>query len=59
MTESSAARTRPNILWIIADPLRADHVGFGGNAIVPSAHGVIFNDRPLPIGAALQAAAVV
>ena len=24
----------PNILWIIADQLRADHVGFGGNTIV-------------------------
>ena len=84
MTEPSAARARPNILWIIADQLRADHVGFGGNAIVrtphldalaaratvfdrawvanpicmpnrcsmltgrmPSAHGVIFNDRSL------------
>jgi len=76
--------TRPNILWIIADQLRADHVGFGGNPIVrtphldalarrgtvfdrayvanpicmpnrcsmltgrmPTAHGVIFNDRSL------------
>ncbi|MGE0622055.1 MAG: sulfatase [Pseudomonadales bacterium] len=76
--------TRPNILWIIADQLRADHVGFGGNGIVrtpnldalaaramvfdnawvanpicmpnrcsmltgrmPTAHGVIFNDRSL------------
>ena len=75
---------RPNILWIIADQLRADHVGFGGNKVVrtpnldalagrgmvfdrayvanpicmpnrcsmltgrmPSAHGVIFNDRSL------------
>jgi arylsulfatase A-like enzyme len=75
---------RPNILWIIADQLRADHVGFGGNRVVrtpnldalaargtvfdrayvanpicmpnrcsmltgrmPSAHGVIFNDRSL------------
>ncbi len=74
----------PNILWIIADQLRADHVGFGGNTILrtpnldrlaasatvfdrayvanpicmpnrcsmltgrmPSAHGVIFNDRSL------------
>ena len=75
---------RPNILWIVTDQLRADHVGFGGNTIVrtpnldklaararvfhnawvanpicmpnrcsmltgrmPSAHGVIFNDRSL------------
>ncbi len=81
---STTAR-RPNILWIIADQLRADHVGFGGNPVVrtphldalaararvfdsawvanpicmpnrcsmltgrmPSAHGVIFNDRSLP-----------
>jgi len=80
MSDSS----RPNILWIIADQLRADHVGFGGNPVVrtpnldalaargtvfdrayvanpicmpnrcsmltgrmPSAHGVIFNDRSL------------
>lgn len=78
---------RPNILWIIADQLRADHLGFGGNPIVrtphldrlaargtvfdnawvanpicmpnrcsmltgrmPSAHGVIFNDRSLAPG---------
>jgi arylsulfatase A-like enzyme len=78
------AGKRPNILWIIADQLRADHVGFGGNPIVrtphldalaaratvfdrawvanpicmpnrcsmltgrmPSAHGVVFNDRSL------------
>ncbi|HIG40885.1 MAG: sulfatase-like hydrolase/transferase [bacterium] len=78
----------PNILWIIADQLRADHVGFGGNSIVrtpnldrlaasgtvfdrayvanpicmpnrcsmltgrmPSAHGVVFNDRSLNWGA--------
>ncbi|MEZ5557075.1 MAG: sulfatase-like hydrolase/transferase [Pseudomonadales bacterium] len=79
------AGARPNILWIVSDQLRADHVGFGGNAIVrtpnldglaararvfdnawvanpicmpnrcsmltgrmPTAHGVIFNDRSLP-----------
>ncbi|MGD8830316.1 MAG: sulfatase-like hydrolase/transferase [Pseudomonadales bacterium] len=78
------AAAHPNILWIIADQLRADHVGFGGNPIVrtpnldalaanarvfdnawvanpicmpnrcsmltgrmPTAHGVIFNDRSL------------
>ena len=78
------APRRPNILWIIADQLRADHVGFGGNPVVrtphldalaqratrfdqawvanpicmpnrcsmltgrmPSAHGVVFNDRSL------------
>jgi arylsulfatase A-like enzyme len=78
---------KPNVLWIIADQLRADHLGFGGNAIVrtpnldalaargtvfdrayvtnpicmpnrctmltgrvPSAHGVIFNDRSLAWG---------
>jgi len=78
---------QPNILWIIADQLRADHVGFGGGAVnapnlealaatstvfdrayvanpicmpnrcsmltgrVPSAHGVVFNDRSLYWGA--------
>ena len=78
---------RPNILWIIADQLRADHVGFGGSAVrtpnldalaasgmvfdrahvanpicmpnrcsmltgrIPSAHGVVFNDRSLYWGA--------
>ena len=77
----------PNILWIVADQLRADHVGFGGAAVrtptldalaergrvfdrayvanpicmpnrcsmltgrVPSAHGVVFNDRSLAWGA--------
>ena len=75
---------RPNVLFIITDQQRADHVGFGGNEVVrtpnldalaarstvfdrafvanpvcmpnrssimtgrmPSAHGVIFNDRSL------------
>ena len=75
---------RPNVLFIICDQLRADHLGFAGNPIVrtpnidriaagatlfdrayvnnpvcmpnrstimtglmPSAHGVIFNDRSL------------
>jgi arylsulfatase A-like enzyme len=88
MPDASEPQTRPNILWIIADQLRADHVGFGGNPIVrtpnldalaargtvfdwawvanpicmpnrcsmltgrmPSAHGVIFNDRSLTPGA--------
>ncbi|MDW3217143.1 MAG: sulfatase-like hydrolase/transferase [Acidimicrobiales bacterium] len=76
--------TRPNVLFVICDQLRADHVGFAGNPVVrtpnidriaaegtvfdrafvnnpvcmpnrstimtglmPSAHGVIFNDRSL------------
>ncbi|CAB4691915.1 unannotated protein [freshwater metagenome] len=76
--------TRPNVLFIICDQLRADHLGFAGNSVVrtpyidsiaesgtvfdrayvnnpvcmpnrstimtgrmPSAHGVIFNDRSL------------
>lgn len=80
---------RPNVLFIITDQQRADHVGFAGNAVVrtpsldalaargtvfengwvanpvcmpnrssimtgrmPSAHGVIFNDRSLEWGAA-------
>ncbi len=84
MTSSNQANSRPNILWIVSDQLRADHVGFGGNSIVrtpnlnalaararvfdnawvanpicmpnrctmltgrmPTAHGVIFNDRSL------------
>jgi len=84
MTSAPMQTARPNILWIVADQLRADHVGFGGNPIVrtphldalaaratvfdqawvanpicmpnrcsmltgrmPSAHGVIFNDRSL------------
>ncbi|MET3369339.1 UNVERIFIED_CONTAM: arylsulfatase A-like enzyme [Jeotgalibacillus campisalis] len=29
-----AANRRPNVLFIIADQLRADHLGFGGNATV-------------------------
>ena len=81
---SAAPRQRPNVLFIITDQHRADHVGFGGNGVVrtphldalaarstvfdrayvanpvcmpnrssimtgrmPSAHGVIFNDRSL------------
>ncbi|MCB1646233.1 MAG: sulfatase-like hydrolase/transferase [Pseudomonadales bacterium] len=43
--------TRPNILWIIADQLRADHVGFGGNSVVRTpnldalaARGRVFNN---------------
>ncbi len=85
MTDSqSESGARPNILWIVSDQLRADHVGFGGNPVVrtpnldglaararvfdnawvanpicmpnrcsmltgrmPTAHGVIFNDRSL------------
>ncbi|MFF1829702.1 sulfatase [Paenarthrobacter sp. NPDC058040] len=30
----AGARRRPNVLFFIADQLRADHVGFGGNDIV-------------------------
>ena len=81
---TAAPRQRPNVLFIITDQHRADHVGFGGNDVVrtphldalaarstvfdrayvanpvcmpnrssimtgrmPSAHGVIFNDRSL------------
>ena len=76
--------SRPNVLFVICDQLRADHLGFAGNQVVrtphidaiaaggtvfdrayvnnpicmpnrstmmtgrmPSAHGVIFNDRSL------------
>ena len=81
---SSLPKGKPNVLLIITDQHRADHVGFGGNSVVstvhldalasrstvfdrayvanpvcmpnrssimtgrmPSAHGVIFNDRSL------------
>jgi arylsulfatase A-like enzyme len=84
-TTDKVQRARPNILFVITDQQRADHVGFAGNAAiatpnldalaargsvfdqcyvanpicmpnraslitgrVPSAHGVIFNDRALP-----------
>lgn len=80
----TAATQRPNVLFIICDQLRADHLGFVGNSVVrtpnidrlasqsvifdqafvsnpicmpnrstimtglmPSTHGVIFNDRSL------------
>lgn len=83
-----SARKRPNVLFVICDQLRADHLGFDGNPIVqtpnidalagrgtvfdrayvnnpvcmpnrstlmtgrmPSAHGVVFNDRSLPVNA--------
>jgi len=79
-----ASENRPNVLFVICDQLRADHVGFAGNGVVrtpnidsiaaggmvfdqafvsnpvcmpnrstimtgrmPSAHGVVFNDRSL------------
>jgi arylsulfatase A-like enzyme len=82
------ASRRPNVLFVICDQLRADHLGFAGNVVVqtpnvdalaargtvfdrayvnnpvcmpnrstlmtgrmPSAHGVVFNDRSLPINA--------
>jgi arylsulfatase A-like enzyme len=82
------AAKRPNVLFVICDQLRADHLRFAGNAVVqtpnldalaargtvfdrayvnnpvcmpnrstimtgrmPSAHGVVFNDRSLPINA--------
>jgi arylsulfatase A-like enzyme len=81
---AAAAARRPNVLFVICDQLRADHLGFAGNPVVrtpnidsiaaggtvfdrayvnnpvcmpnrstimtgrmPSAHGVIFNDRSL------------
>jgi arylsulfatase A-like enzyme len=81
---SWSTKDKPNVLFIITDQHRADHVGFGGNSVVstvhldalasrstifdrayvanpvcmpnrssimtgrmPSAHGVIFNDRSL------------
>ena len=84
----SSTTKRPNVLFVICDQLRADHLGFAGNPVVqtpnidalaargtvfdqayvnnpvcmpnrstimtgrmPSAHGVIFNDRSLPISA--------
>lgn len=83
-TETNPATRRPNVLFVICDQLRADHLGFAGNPVVrtpnidsianggtvfdrahvnnpvcmpnrstimtgrmPSAHGVIFNDRSL------------
>ena len=83
-----APTKRPNVLFVICDQLRADHLGYAGNRIVqtphidalaargtvfdrsyvnnpvcmpnrssmmtgrmPSAHGVVFNDRSLPINA--------
>jgi len=82
--ETSNGGRRPNVLFIICDQLRADHLGYAGNPVVrtpnidsiaaggtvfdrayvnnpvcmpnrstimtgrmPSAHGVIFNDRSL------------
>lgn len=79
---------RPNVLFVICDQLRADHLGYAGNQVVqtpnidslaargtvfdrayvnnpvcmpnrstmmtgrmPSAHGVVFNDRSLPLDA--------
>ncbi|NDH24326.1 MAG: sulfatase, partial [Actinobacteria bacterium] len=82
---SADAGRKRNVLFVICDQLRADHLGFAGNPIVrtpnidslaargtvfdrayvnnpvcmpnrstimtgrmPSAHGVVFNDRSLP-----------
>lgn len=86
--DTAATVERPNVLFVITDQQRADHVGFGGNDVVrtphldalaargmvfesawvsnpvcmpnrstiatgrmPSAHGVVFNDRSLDWGA--------
>ena len=35
---SAAPRQRPNVLFIITDQHRADHVGFGGNGVVRTPH---------------------
>ena len=88
MSSNGNPMQRPNVLFIITDQQRADHVGFAGNDVVrtphidsiaargtvfenawvanpvcmpnrssimtgrmPSAHGVIFNDRSLEWGA--------
>ncbi|NDH76033.1 MAG: hypothetical protein EBY52_04695 [Actinobacteria bacterium] len=85
---SADAGRKRNVLFVICDQLRADHLGFAGNPIVrtpnidslaargtvfdrayvnnpvcmpnrstimtgrmPSAHGVVFNDRSLPLNA--------
>jgi len=82
--DSAGSARRPNVLFVICDQLRADHLGYAGNPVVrtphidslaatgtvfdrayvnnpvcmpnrstimtgrmPSAHGVIFNDRSL------------
>ncbi len=87
--DPSTAEPRPNVLFVICDQLRADHLGFAGNPVVqtpnidaiasggtvfdrayvnnavcmpnrstimtgrmPSAHGVVFNDRSLDPSAA-------
>ncbi|MGH1492390.1 MAG: sulfatase family protein [Acidimicrobiales bacterium] len=88
MSDAVEPNDRPNVLFLITDQQRADHVGFAGNEVVrtpnldalaargtvfdnawvsnpicmpnrstimtgrmPSAHGVIFNDRSLDWGA--------
>jgi len=35
---TSSSRKRPNVLLIVTDQQRADHVGFGGNSIVRTPH---------------------
>ena len=84
MNQPDQPGLRPNVLFVICDQLRADHLGFAGNSVVqtpnidaiaaggtvfdrayvnnpvcmpnrstimtgrmPSAHGVVFNDRSL------------
>jgi arylsulfatase A-like enzyme len=84
IADATTGATRPNVLFVICDQLRADHLGYAGNPVVrtpnidsiaaggtvfdrayvnnpvcmpnrstimtgrmPSAHGVIFNDRSL------------
>lgn len=37
-SSSDAAQQQPNILLIIADQLRADHLGFGGHPLVSTPH---------------------
>ena len=38
---------KPNVVFIIADQLRADHVGFGGNPIVKTPHLDALADRAM------------
>jgi len=38
MSKTSAPDERPNVLFIITDQHRADHVGFMGNTVVKTPH---------------------
>jgi hypothetical protein len=38
IADATTGATRPNVLFVICDQLRADHLGFAGNQVVRTPH---------------------